>query len=111
VYSITYESNGTVEKWTTDGGGRYQRSENNSLVEERPFTPADQAWFELVQAAAATGGDVPFLTKIQTALTADAAYQTKVQNGTVSNADAIAHVAALNRQVQALIVYSQLRPQ
>jgi hypothetical protein len=107
VADITYESEGTVQKWID--GGYYQRIVQGSIVEERPFNADDLVWIALVQAADATGsGD--FLTRVRTALNTDKTYLDKVQAGTATNADSIAQVAALTRQIQALIVYVVLRP-
>lgn len=104
---ITFAKDGVVRRWLVDLS-LYQRYENSSLVEDRAFTSDDVAFVALVQAADATGsGDL--LTRIRNALTNNRIYLDKVAAGTATQADHIAEVAALARQVQALIVYTVLR--
>jgi hypothetical protein len=105
--SITYESQGIMHRWLIPAE-TYQRYEGNSVVEDRPFTQDDRDWVALVEAASATSGSVPFLDKIKTALTTDDTYLDKIQAGTVTNADHIAQIAPLTRQIQGLIVHGVL---
>lgn len=106
VADITFSQDGAVQRWLVDLS-LYQRYEQGSLIEERPFTPDDLAFVTLVQAADATStGD--FLTRVRNALTANRTYLDKVTAGTVTQADHIAQVPTLTRQVQALIVYTVL---
>lgn len=103
---ITFSKDGATQRWLVDRN-TYERFENNSLVEERTFTADDIAFVALVQAADAVGaGDL--MARARTALTTNRVYLDKVQAGTVTQPEHIAEVAALARQVQALIIYTVL---
>lgn len=104
VHGISYTSRGAIDRWSVDLS-MYERYENNSLVVSRPFTPQDQTLVDLVSSAVLADAS-NFLTRVGVALNANTTYLNKVQAGTATNADAIQQVAALTRQVQALIIFS-----
>jgi hypothetical protein len=104
VHSISYTNRGSIDRWNVDQS-QYQRIENNSIIETRPFTPQDQALVDLISGAVLADA-TNFLTRVGVALSANNNYTSKVQAGTATNADAIQQVAALTRQVQALIIFT-----
>ena len=104
VHSISYSNRGSVDRWNVDRS-MYERYENNSLVISRPFTAQDQTLVDLVSGAVLADAS-NFLTRVGVALSANTTYLNKVQAGTATNADAITQVAALTRQIQALIIFS-----
>jgi hypothetical protein len=105
---ITFSANGTTHKWLVESG-LYQRLEYGGLVEERAFNADDLSWIALVEGATASGGAGDFLSKIRTALTTDSVYLAKVQAGTATNAEHIAQIAPLTRQIQAMIAFNVLK--
>jgi hypothetical protein len=97
-------SDGSItEQWDAPSQ-TYRRYENGVLVLQRPFTDAESA-----SAATAAADDVRrtnravLLARARTALANNAAYLDKVAAGTATNADHIAQVPALTRQMQGLI--------
>jgi hypothetical protein len=100
---LIYESRSGTQRWLTEQR-IYQRIVNSSIVEERAFTADDDVWLEIV-ANAAAGGSGDLLARARTALTNDRGYLDKVQAGTATQQDHAQQVAALTRQIQALIVY------
>ncbi|MBP5875647.1 hypothetical protein PV413_03650 [Streptomyces scabiei] len=93
----------TAEQW--DAPTRtYRRFECGALVEERPFTPAEDAWAltRTVEDTRRANRD-QLGARVRTALANNAAYLDKVQAGTATNADHIAQVPALTRQMQGVI--------
>jgi hypothetical protein len=93
----------SAEQW--DAPTRtYRRFEGGALVEERPFTPAENSWAQTrtVEDARRTNRD-QLGARVRTALASNAAYLDKVQAGTATNADHIAQVPALARQMQGVI--------
>ncbi|WP_426568080.1 hypothetical protein [Streptomyces canus] len=82
----------------------YRRYDCGVLVEERPFTDAeiadaDEQLADVVREA----NRLQLLDRVRTALANNRAYLDKVTAGTATNADHIAQVPALTRQMQGLI--------
>lgn len=91
------------EQW--DGDTRiYRRWQDGQLVEERPFTEAENAAADrqLTDAAREVNRRA-LVDRVRTALATDQAYLDKVQAGTATNADHIGQVPALTRQTMAII--------
>jgi hypothetical protein len=92
-----------TEQWDVPSR-TYRRWENGVLVEERPFTAAENASADeqlADDARRATLADLQ--ARARAAITADAAYLSAVVAGTVTTAQALQQVAALTRQVIGLI--------
>lgn len=104
LHSFRYANRGSSELWNVDQQ-TYQRTEDNSIVETRPFTQTDVQLATLVGNAIALDAST-FLNRVGIALSADTIYLNKVGNGTATQGDAITQVAALTRQVQALMIFS-----
>lgn len=104
VHSFSYTNRGTTDRWLVDLL-TYQRFENNAKIEERPFNAQDITLTNLIGSAVLADA-TNFLNRVGVALNLNNIYLGKVQAGTATNADAIAQVAAVTRQVQALMVFS-----
>lgn len=82
----------------------YRRYECGVLVEERPFTAAEDAWVQARAVEDTRRANRDQLgARVRTALATNAAYLDKVTAGTATNADHIAQVPALTRQMQGVI--------
>ncbi|NUP35930.1 MAG: hypothetical protein HOY76_02635 [Streptomyces sp.] len=82
----------------------YRRFECGALAETRPFTPAEDAWQQTRTVEDTRRANRDQLgARVRTALANNAAYLDKVQAGTATNADHIAQVPALTRQMQGVI--------
>ncbi|WP_329214780.1 hypothetical protein OG352_05145 [Streptomyces sp. NBC_01485] len=92
-----------IEQWDLTTSV-YRRYDCGALVEERPFTDAELASVAKQAAdAVRQANTVALLARARTAFTNNAAYLAKVAGGTATNADHIAQVPALTRQMQAVI--------
>jgi hypothetical protein len=98
---ISLRSGSEEQRWYLSGGV-YQRYSHGSLVDEHPFDTTDTAWRVVVQAVDAMDSS-DLLTKLRTALNADKTYLDKVNAGTATNADHSVQVAALTRQMIAVL--------
>lgn len=93
----------TVEQWDVPSR-TYRRYDSGVLVEERPFTDAENSSADRAIADTARRiNTAALLDRARTALTNNAAYLDAVTAGTATNADHIAQVPALTRQMQAVI--------
>ncbi|MFJ6729981.1 hypothetical protein ACIQPQ_34290 [Streptomyces sp. NPDC091281] len=82
----------------------YRRWDCGALVEERPFTAAENGSADQqVSDTARQANRAVLLERARTAFTANAAYLAKVAAGTATNVDHLAQVPALTRQTQALV--------
>jgi hypothetical protein len=102
-YTTERRDASVIEQWDVPSR-TYRRYESGELVIERPFTDAENASANL----ALTDGTrqvnkATLLQRARTALASNAAYLDKVNAGTATNADHIAQVPALTRQMQGLI--------
>ncbi|KAB1146838.1 hypothetical protein F7R91_14780 [Streptomyces luteolifulvus] len=92
-----------TEQWDVPSR-TYRRYESGVLVIQRPFTDAENASANQALAdGARTVNKATLLLRARTALASNAAYLDKVNAGTATNADHIAQVPALTRQMQGLI--------
>jgi hypothetical protein len=100
----------TLEQWDTDAR-IYTRTESGAMVETRPFTDAEsrQLDAENAQAAATIVNDTrtinrdAILAQARIAYANNATYLALIAAGTATNADHIAQVPKLTRQMQAVI--------
>ncbi|WP_416976728.1 hypothetical protein [Streptomyces sp. T028] len=92
-----------LEQWDLDARV-YRRYDSGILVEERPFTDAENTAADSRLAEEARQRNrALLLERARTALANNAAYLDAATAGTATNADHIAQVPALTRQMQALI--------
>lgn len=82
----------------------YRRYDSGILVEERPFTDAENAQADQAIAEEARRANrAALLDRARSALATNQTYLDKVTAGTATNADHIAQVPALTRQMQGVI--------
>lgn len=102
MQSVTYPS-GRVESWSHEDGYTLTSPDGEVLV-ERPLTPAESARLTEFEAFPVREQNRNQLhTQARAALTGNAVYLGKVDDGTAVQADHITQVARLTRQVNALI--------
>jgi hypothetical protein len=107
---IVRQDSTTLEQWDTDAR-IYTRTENGAVVVSRPFDDAEnqQADAESAQAAATIVNDTrsinraAILAQARIAYANNATYLALIVAGTATNADHIAQVPKLTRQMQAVI--------
>lgn len=91
------------EEWDT-ATHTYRRWADGQLVEERPFTDMEGACVdEQARDAQRATTHAALVERIRIALASNSAYLDKVTAGAATNADHIAQVPALTRQMQAII--------
>ncbi len=106
VSYVSLTDGGVEERWHLNEG-IYRRYENGSLTVQRAFNVDDQDWQTVInQLDALDSGNV--LAKLRTALTTNRTYLNKVNAGTATAGDHTAQVAALSRQMVAVMMRSVL---
>ena len=93
----------TVEQWDVPSR-TYRRYDCGALVEERQFTPGEDAWAaqNAVERTRQVNREL-LVSRARAALANNTEYLAKVAAGTATNADHIAQVPALTRQMQGVI--------
>lgn len=92
-----------LERWDLDSR-KYTRYESDVLVLERPFTDAENAWADEMEVQnTRTANAAAILARARVAYSNNQAYLALVDAGTVTNADHIAQVPRLTRQMQEVI--------
>lgn len=93
----------TAEQWDISSR-TYRRLEGGTLVEERPFTAAEAAWAKqnATEEIRRANRDL-LLARARAAVASNASYLDSVTAGTATNAQHIAQVPALTRQMQGVI--------
>lgn len=82
----------------------YRRYNSGILVEERPFTDAENAQADqAISEEARRANRATLMDRARNALATNQTYLDKVTAGTATNADHIAQVPALTRQMQGVI--------
>lgn len=103
ISHVSLTSGNEERRWDLDNG-IYQRYLRGGLVDEHPFDVTDTTWRNVLQAVdAMDSGDL--LAKLRNALATDKTYLDKVNAGTATNADHSAQVAALTRQMVAVLLH------
>lgn len=93
----------STQQWDTDARV-YTRLEHGEIVEQRPFTDAENASVDQVAAEAGRRAtQVALLVQARTDLATNQAYLDAAAAGTATTDDAVAQVAALTRQAQGFI--------
>lgn len=93
----------TLERWDLDTR-IYQRFDSGKLVIERPFTPAEVSWANSMTSERQAGDNLAgILARARVAYNNNLAYLAAVEGGTATNADHIAQVPRLTRQMQEVI--------
>ncbi|BBC29987.1 hypothetical protein SGFS_012810 [Streptomyces graminofaciens] len=92
-----------AEQWDVPSR-TYWRLDGGEVVESRPFTAAEEAWArqQSTDEARRTNRDL-LIARARAALASNAAYLDLVAAGTATNAQHLAQVPALTRQMQGLI--------
>lgn len=92
-----------TEQWDVPSR-TYRRYDGGVLVLERAFTDAENAWADrLAVEETRQANDILLRDRARAALTTNRAYLDAVAGGTATQADHIAHISALTRQMQGLI--------
>jgi hypothetical protein len=102
-YTVESRDASVTEQWDVPSR-TYRRYDAGVLTVERPFTDAEVAWADAAVVESTRGANTrELLSRARAALSANTEYLAKVQAGTVTNADHIAQVPALTRQMQGVI--------
>ena len=109
VNIITLTNGPTKQRWNIPEA-TYERYVDGTRVEQRPFDADDAAWQFVIQALEAMESGDAF-AKLRNALNTNRTYLEKVNAGTATNADHLAQVSALTRQMVTVLLRTTLNTQ